>query len=65
MARPNCFVLVDNQIISPETRGPFKSILAAFMAFFVFKITYPKPLYPLMNFLERYVVFLLDTKHNF
>jgi len=58
MERPDCFVLVDNRIISPETVGPLKAIVAAFMSFFVFKIAYPKKLYPLLNFLERYVALL-------
>lgn len=55
MQSPQCFVLVDNTIISRLPVGPLKAILAAFMCYFVFKITYPKNLHPLLNFFERYV----------
>ncbi|XP_034233347.1 uncharacterized protein LOC117640668 [Thrips palmi] len=60
-ALPKCFVLVDNRIISPETLQPMNAIKSAFMAYFVFKITYPKGLQPLLNFFERDVFLIKAT----
>ncbi|XP_034253634.1 uncharacterized protein LOC117652660 [Thrips palmi] len=60
---PECFVLVDNRIISPITVGPIKAITAAFMSYYVFKITYPRNLQPLLNFFER-DLFHIETSES-
>jgi len=50
---PVCFVVVDKRILFREKLSPFRAFMSLFMAYFVFKISYPPQVAALMDFVER------------
>ncbi|XP_046417817.1 uncharacterized protein LOC124178463 [Neodiprion fabricii] len=53
MNNPKCYVVVEKRCISPEKISPFKALMLTFMAYFVFKITYPQEVGGLLEFFQR------------